>query len=58
MTDIVERTNRCTLYLQYKNKLSDSQNQVIQKLHEAFMEKWSMQSMRLVKEKTYNNIKD
>ena len=40
--DIVEGTYRHNFHLQYKNQSSDSKNHVIQKLHEAFLEQWSM----------------
>ena len=55
--DIVERTYIRTFHLQYKNQSSDSKNQIISKLHEAFLEKWSMRHVRLAIAKTYNNKK-
>ena len=58
MRDIVERTWRHSFHLQYINQSNDSKNQVICKLQEAFLEKWSMRHVRLAKEKTYNNKKN
>ena len=54
MRDIVERTYRCTFHLYYKNQSSDSNNQVIQKLQETFLEQWSIRSVRLATVKNYN----
>ena len=54
MRDVVERIYRCTFHLQYKNQSSDSKNQVIYKLLQAFPEKLSMIPMRLAIEKDYD----
>ena len=54
MRYIVERTYRCTFHLYYKNQSSDSNNQVIQKLQETFLEQWSIRSVRLATVKNYN----
>ena len=58
MRDIVEIIYKRTLNLQYKNQSSDSKNQVIHKLQEAFSKQWSMRSVRLAIEKTYNKKKN
>ena len=57
LRNIVERTYRHTLHLQYKNQSTDSKNQVIHKLHEVFPNQWSMRYARLAITKTYNNKK-
>jgi hypothetical protein len=58
MMDIVERTYKRTFHLQYRNQYNDSKNQVISKLHEVLLEKWSMRPVILAIEKTYNNKKE
>jgi hypothetical protein len=57
LKDTVERTYRHNFHLQYKNQSSDSKNQVIRTLHEAFSGPWSMRPVRLAIEKTYNKKK-
>jgi hypothetical protein len=57
LRDILEITYKHTFHLQYKNQSNDSKNQVIHKLHEAFMEQWSMRPVRLAIAKTYSNKK-
>jgi hypothetical protein len=47
LRDLVERTYRHTFNLQYTNQSTDSKNEVIHKLQEAFWEQLSMRSMRL-----------
>jgi hypothetical protein len=58
MRDIAEQTYRHSFHLQYINKSNDSKNQVIFKLQETFLEKWSMRPIRLAIKKTYNNKKE
>ena len=58
MKDIVERTYKRTFHLQYKNQSNYSKNQVICKLQETFLEKWSVRTLKLAIEKTYNNKKE
>lgn len=58
MRNLVKRMYRRTLQLQYKNQSNDYKNQIIFKLQEVFLEKWSMRHVRLAMAKTYNNKKE